>query len=314
MHSKPQIVKINSDKAQRNKRLLGLIIFITAINILFHLGLLHIQVWNPFALVSLFSFLLVLIQLNKNKQLVRAQTNEQIMQKLASSGFPSATHHLKKKVSQKDFTKSKLYDNLPFIYTGDNLLRTENWFVSNVTVTKKLAKNKETITVFDGVFAKFKNQIPIDGLLIIKPLLISDKTKIPEVLQKLMHRYFTPAVSSIATQNPEFDKEFEVFSSSPELQTKIMNSGIINIVLEMKNKLKNCHTSNSKALGINRIKDAVPEISFVGDYIYVGIRGLKLFSSNGNYNGVDDAEGLQKCIELIKLASQMNNTSIILNN
>lgn len=293
---------------QPNKGILGLVVLIAVINILFHLGLLQFQLWNSFAFLSLSLFFLVLFQFKKNQQKLRTQKNAQIKQLLVSSGFPSATHHINKKVFQKDFIRSRLYDNLPFIYTGDNLLRTENWFISNVTVSKRLAKNKEAIIVFDGVFAKFKNQFPIDGLLIIKPLMISDKTEIPEVLQRLMHRYFTANVLSVATQHSEFDKEFEVFSSSPELQAKVLNANVINNILEMKKKLQSCRITNEKSPINNRVKNTVLEISFIKDYIYVGVRGVKLLGSNAKSNPIYDLERFQKYIELIKLTSQIYNT------
>jgi len=314
MHSKPQTVKLKSSRVQRNKKLLGLAVFIAAINILFYWGLLHFQVWGPFALLSLSLFFLVFFQFKKNQQLLHAQKNAHIIQLLVSAGFPTVTFHPNKKVYKKDFVKSGLYDKLPFIYTGNQLLRTQSWFISNITVSKRLAKNKEAVILFDGVFAKFKNQLPIDGVLIIKPLMISDKTEIPEVLRRLMHRYFTATVSSVATGNSEFDKVFEVFSSSPELQTKVLNSSVINNILELKQKLQNNHGTNGKAPINNRVKNPVLEISFVEDYTYVGIRGIKLFNSNGNHNNIDDADGFQKCIEFIKLTSQINNTSKPLNN
>ena len=37
---------------------------------------------------------------------------------------------------------------------------------------------------------------------------------IPEVLQKLIHRHFTPKVKRLKTGNIIFDKNFEVFASS----------------------------------------------------------------------------------------------------
>jgi heme exporter protein D len=314
MYPKPQIAVLRSGKTQCNRRLIGLAILIATFNILFHFGCWQFGVWSPFALLSLSLFFLVFLQLKKNQQLLHSQKKEQIIQMLLSSGFSKASLHPKKKVFQKDFIKSRLYDNLPFIYTGDNLLRAENWFISNVTVARKLAKSKEAVVVFDGVFAKLKNQKPIDGLLIIKPLAISDKTEIPEVLQRLMHRYFTATISSVATGNSAFDKAFEVFSSSPELQTKVLNSSVINNILELKQKLQNNRGTNSKVPINNRVKNPVLEISFVEDYIYVGIRGIKLFSPKGNRNSNYESESFQKCIEFIKLTGQINNTSKPLNN
>ena len=295
-----------NSKAQSNKRILGLAVFITAINVLLHFGLWYFQSWSPLALVSLSLFFLVLFQYKKEHRLLLTQKNAQIIQLLTSSGFSAATHHIKQKVFQKDFIRSRLYDDLPFIYKGDNLLKTENWFMSNITVSKKLPKNKEAIIVFDGVFAKFKNQLSVNGAVAIKPQIIGDKTEIPEVLQNLMHRYFTPTVLNTFTGNKVFDKRFEVFSYPPELQTKVLTLSIINSILEIESKLNNCFNFGGNASDSYKNRKSALEISFVEGYIYIGIRGLKLFNSNENYNSICEPDKFQECIELFEMINQIS--------
>ena len=307
MHSMAQINKFKICKAQSNKRLVGIVVFIAAINILFYWGLWYFQIWSPFALISLSSVLLILFQYKKEQRLLQIQKNAQIIQLLVSSGFPTTTYHPEKKVFQKDFIRSRLYDDLPFIYKGNRLLKTKNWLMSNITVSKKLSKKKEPSIVFDGIFIKFKNQSQVNGALVIKPLLIPDKTEIPAILQSLVHRYFTSSVSNTSTGNKAFDKRFEVFNYTPESQSKVLTSNVINSILEIENKLNDCFSISNNALDNSKIRKTALEISFVENYIYIGIRGLKLFTSSKNCNNIKAADEFQKCIEFIKLISQINN-------
>ena len=288
MHPTAQISILKNSKAQSNKRLLGFAVVIAVMNLLFYFGLWQYHVWSPFAFVSLTLFALVLFQYKKEQQLLNARKNVQIKKLLAAAEFTSANHYFKKKVFQKDFVRSSLYDNLSFKYTGNNLLRVNNWFISNITVSKKLDKNKEAAIVFDGVFAKFKTHTKTESYLIIKPVNKQAKEAVPEVLKKLIHRYFTPKVKNTCTGNKLFDERFEVYAGSQHIQSKMLSEKVLANILDLNETIQYYFVKTYHGL----------DISFVENYIYVGIKGVKLFDANNN-NEFNTASN-QKYIELIK--------------
>lgn len=293
-------------KTQSNKRLLGLVVIIVFVNILIHFALWHNHIWSPLALLSLLLFYFVWFKYNTEHRIILSEKTKQIRQLLWLK-FPLSGYYENIYIEQIDFTNSLLYDNLPFNYEGSNLMVGKNWAASNISVSQYLSKSNETISVFNGLFAKIKLQSYVKGYLIIKPLIIPDKKDIPKVLQQLIHRYFTPHVSSIATGNSIFDKNFEVFCKPSKLKSQILDSKMINRILEIEEKLHHCiNTDNSIIAYDKNIKPAL-EISFTRNHMYVGVRGVKLFSIHENENSNYENDGIIECIEIIELISQLNN-------
>lgn len=295
---------LKNREAQSNKRLLGLAVFVVLVNILIHFELWYYQIWTPYALVSLLLFLFIWLKLQNEHHVIISKKTKQI-KKLLSSKFSISDYYANICIEQNDFINSRFYDNLTFNYEGNNLMVGENWAASNIYVSQNLTKSKEIITVFDGIFAKFNSRSFVDGLLIIKPTTIPDKADIPEVLQNLIHRYFTPEVDGSATGNFEFDSKFEIFSNPPALQTKLLSSKMIQNILVIEEKLTHDFNIVSNCSSNKMIKPAL-EISFIQNHIYVGVRGLKLFIDINNSSS--EIYKAQKCLEIIKLISKINKT------
>ena len=289
MHSTAQIEIFRGSKFHGSNGLIRLASLIAAINAFFHFGLWQFHVWTPFALTSLLLFVFVWLQYKKEQQLLITDNHVQIIKLLESSGFNKVTHHFKKKAFKKDFIRSRLYDNLPFTYMGNHLLKAGNWFISNITVFKQLDKSKEAAVVFDGVFAKIKTETKTDGYLIIKPVNMQGKEAVPEVLKKLIHRYFTPKAKSTSTGNKLFDERFDVYANPQNTQKKVLKKRVSNKILELHETIRYYFVKEFNGL----------EISFVENYIYIGIKGVKLFDENNN--NTFNAALNQKYIELIKL-------------
>ncbi len=284
---------ITNSTTINNKRLWQLSITILVIVTLTQIVLLYLQIWHPMALISLLLFSVVLIEYRKDKQLETKRSKSCTFLQLVTDKLSNSTYQAKKQVSKKCFLRSKLYNKAKYNYTGDSLISGDNYYVSNFTASHVMPNTNNNIVVFDGIFAKIKTQNIIDGNVIIKPLPVKVKKVIPGILQHLIHRYFTPIVKSSVTGNLTFDEKFEVFASSRITQNKVITAKVIENILSI-NETTN-YFFGKEYYGM--------ELSFINNYIFVGIKGIKLQNSNDTF----DADIAQKQLEIIKQVININN-------
>jgi len=283
---------ITNSTTINNKRFWQLSITILVIVTLTQIVLLHLQIWHPMALISLLLFGVVWVEYRKDKQLETKRSKSCTFSQLVADKLSNSSFQAKKQVSKKCFLKSKLYNKAKYNYTGDSLISGDNYYVSNLTASHVMSNNNNNIVVFDGIFAKIKTQNIIDGNVIIKPLPVKDKKVIPVILQHLIHRYFTPNVKNTITGDITFDGKFEVFASSSITQSEVITTKIIKIILSI-NETAN-YFFGKEYCGI--------EFSFINNYIFVGIKGIKLQNSNDTF----DVDIAQKHLEIIKQITNIN--------
>ena len=212
---------------------------------------------------------------------------------LVADRLPTSTYQARKQVSKKCFLESKLYNKANYNYTGDNLISNDNYYVSNFTASHIMPNSNNSIIVFDGIFAKIITHNNIEGNVIIKPLPVKDKSTIPTILQQLIHRNFTSEVKSSKTENPIFDEKFEVFANSSITQSEIITTKVLKNILSI-NETAN-YFFGEDYHGI--------ELSFINNYIFIGIKGIKLQDANDIF----DADTAQKQLEIVKQITNINN-------
>jgi len=276
----------------KNKKLWQLSITILVIVTLTQIVLWYLQIWHPIALVSIVLFGIVWIKYRNNNQLENEKYNNCRFSQLLGNELKNSSYQANKQVFKKCFLKSELYNNAKYNYNGDNLISGESYFISNITVSQVIPKSNNTITIFNGIFAKMKTQNTIVGKVVVKPLPIKDKTVIPEILQHLIHRYFTPKVKSVKTGNNIFDEKFEVFGSSVTKLSEIITKKIIEDILDIDETINYFFGIEYNGM----------EISFIKNNIYIGVRGVKLSSRESAF----DANIAQKYIETIKQIININ--------
>jgi len=283
---------ITNSTTINNKKLWQLSINILVIVTLTQIVLLYLQIWHPMALISLLLFGVVWVEYRKDKQLETSRSKNCTFSQLVADKLPNSTYQAKKQVSKKCFLRSKLYNKAKYNYTGDSLISGDNYYVSNFTTSHVMPNTNNNIIVFDGIFAKIKTQNIINGNVIVKPLPVKDKTTIPKILQHLIHRYFTPNVKSTVTGNVTFDEKFEVFASSSITQSEVITEKVIENILNI-NETTNYFFGN-EYYGM--------ELSFINNYIFVGIKGIKLQNQNDTF----DADTAQKQLDIIKQITNIN--------
>ncbi len=283
---------ITNSTTINNKKLWQLSINILVIVTLTQIVLLYLQIWHPMALISLLLFGVVWVEYRKDKQLETSRRKSGTFSQLVADKLPNSTYQEKKQVSKKCFLRSKLYNKAKYNYTGDSLISGDNYYVSNFTTSHVMPNTNNNIIVFDGIFAKIKTQNIINGNVIVKPLPVKDKTTIPKILQHLIHRYFTPNVKSTATGNVTFDEKFEVFASSSITQSEVITEKVIENILSTNETVN--YFFGKEYYGM--------ELSFINNYIFIGIKGIKL----QNVNDTFDADIAQKQLDIIKQITNIN--------
>ena len=274
-------------RAHNHYALIGLVLII-----IIQIGLWYSNLWHPIVLSSFLIFGFVWIKYTKEFGDILSRTNKKLLIQLINSNFNKISYYPNKHIFKNCFIVSELYDFSSFIFKGSNLIKGDGWFFSNIQVSLPISKNNNYLTIFDGIFAKIKIQNNIGGSVIIKPLPVKDKTVIPEILQHLIHRYYTPRVNSSATGNIFFDERFQVFTSPGVTQNKIINEKLMKNVLAIDETIN--YYFGKEYTGM--------ELSFINNYIYIGIKGIKLFSTDGSF----DAEVAQKYMEIIKQITNIN--------
>lgn len=260
--------------------------------ILIQIGLWYSNLWHPIVLSSFLLFGFVWIKYTKEHDDQISVENKKILNQLITSNFNKVSFHPKKYILKKCFLESELYDFSSFIFKGSNLLVGEGWFISNIQVSLPISKNNNQLTIFDGIFAKIETQSTIDGNVIIKPLPVKDKAAIPEILQHLIHRYYSPKVKSTTTGDITFDEKFEVFASSSTTQKSVVTKNAIKNILKIDETIN--YYFGKEYTGM--------ELSYNNSKLYIGVKGIKLFISDGSCEAYD----AQKYMEIIKQITNIN--------
>jgi len=278
---------LNISRTHNNYGLIGL-----ALIIIIQIGLWYANLWHPIVLSGLLVFGIVWIKYTKEYGELVTNSNNKILKMIINSHFSQASYHPKKYIFKKYFLISGLYNSMSYTIKGNSLLKGEDWFISNIEAS--LPKTKNQIIVFDGIFAKIKMQNNINGSVVIKPLPVKEKAIIPEILQNLIHRYYTPKVDSTKSGNAIFDEKFETFASSPATQNKIITKKLIKSILAIDETINYYFGKEYNGM----------ELSFNNNHIYIGIKGIKLF--NNEENSTFDTDITQKYIEVIKQITNIN--------
>ena len=260
--------------------------------IIIQIGLWYSNLWHPIFLSSFLLFGFVWIKYTKEHNDQISVENKKILNQLITSNFNKISYHPKKYILRKCFLESALYDFSPFIFKGSNLLVGEGWFISNIQVSLPISKNNDHLTIFDGIFAKIETQHIINGNVIIKPLPVKDKTVIPEILQHLIHRYYSPKVKSITTGDITFDEKFEIFASSNTIQSSVVTKNAIKSILKIDETI--LYYFGKEYTGM--------ELSYINNKLYIGVKGIKLFRSDESC----EAYEAQKYMEIIKQITNIN--------
>ncbi|NPD44632.1 MULTISPECIES: DUF3137 domain-containing protein [unclassified Lentimicrobium] len=187
-------------------------------------------------------------------------------------------------VSVYAFSDSLLYDEVDFFYKGSDLLKSENWEVSNLKVKCRTRNTNKENKVFKGCFFSFKKSLAIQEPIIIKPKIIGPDVTIPKVLNHLMNPYFNPNADQIVTGYSDFDQLFDIYTLNAKETTSFLSEGKMKDILSFYNNLKQIVEKQSSK-NKNRIfkpKFDKPlnalELSFHKDGIYLAIREQKIFS------------------------------------
>ncbi len=275
-------------RTHNNYGLIGL-----ALIIIIQIGLWYANLWHPIILGGLLVFCIVWIKYTKEYGKLLTNTNKKMLKLIINSHFSNASYRPKKHILKKCFLTSGLYNSISYIIKGNNLLKGEGWFISNIQASLPKSKTKNQIIVFDGIFTKIKMQNKINGNIVIKPLSVNEKAIIPEILQNLIHRYYTPKVNSTKIGNEIFDEKFEVFASDSSTQSEVITKKLIKSILDIDETIN--YFFGKEYNGI--------ELSFINNYIFIGVKGIKLYNSNDSF----DADTAQKHIEIIKQITNLNN-------
>jgi len=259
---------------------------------LIQIGFWYLDLWHPFVLSSFLLIGFVWISFPKGNSDLKSKTNRKMISRLINSKFNRVSYHPNSHIYKKCFYQSELYDFSSFIIKGNNLLKGEDWFVSNIIVSIARSKNTESLTVFDGIFTKIKIQKPMEGRIVIKPLPVKDKRLIPEVLQHLIHRYYTPNLNSRKTGNTSFDEKFEVFASSIITQKTLISNIDIKSIIDIDETINYYFGKEYNGM----------ELSYNNDNLYIGIKGIKLFGTNDSLEFYD----VQKYMQIIELITKIN--------
>jgi len=210
---------------------------------------------------------------------------------------------------ESDFICSKLYNNVTFRYSGSHLFQDEslNISISNVLVTHEISNQQAPI--FEGVFAKVYCQSGIHNSFILKPAYSYKNQHLPEVFKKLFQRYIPDHYQVIQTTNKQFNQEFDIYAKAENLQ---LSDAFLQQILKIKGKLMEFmhqeKTSGRYAVFTSHslLKNSPLEISITDNYIFIGIRNMKIFSPSLEKNM---KESTRKSIELINLISKLGKSN-----
>lgn len=259
--------------------------------IFIQIGLWYSNLWHPIVLSIFLIFGFVWIKYTKEYGNLMSITNSTTLKQLINTSFNKVSYEPSNYILKDYFLKSELYDSSSIIFNGSNLLVGKGWLVSNIKVSQPILNNNH-LTIFDGIFATIIMQNSIDGYVIIKPLPVKDNVVIPEILQHLIHRYYTPKVNSTTTGNIIFDEKFEVFSSYSEIQSNVITNNIIKRILDLDETINYYFGNDYTGM----------ELSYIKNTLYIGIKGIKLFKSNGSF----EVHNALKYIEIINQITNIN--------
>lgn len=266
------------------KGILGLVLSaIVLVFILFLIQLKTIDLFNTLIIVSLLEFISLSLVIYFLYFLIKLYKKKQLLAKISKS-FPQLKYNGNQYVSVYAFSDSLLYDDVDFIYKGNDLFKAENWEVSNLWIKCRSKNNHKENKVFRGCFFNYKRTLAINKPIIIKPKLIGSGITIPKVLDQLMNPYFKPKMEQIEIGYPAFDQLFNIYSSDAKETSSFLSEDKMKDILSFYNNLKQILEKQSFK---NKNRIFIPkfdkplnalELSFHKDGIYLAVREQKIFS------------------------------------
>lgn len=273
-----------SDQARVLKGILGLV-FLTA----FLFFALYFVSDNPDYLLNTVVFVSLAFSLSLSLLLYFVFSLRKLYQKKVYFDFfqkqhPQLKYNGNQYVSVYAFTDSMLYDEVDFIYKGNDLLKSEKWEISNLKVKCRTRSNNKENKIFRGCFFNYKRPLDIHESIIIKPKLVGRDFTIPKVLDQLMNPYFNPSMEQIEMAYPAFDQLFDVYSLDAKETISFLSVDKMKDILGFYSSLKQIveKQSSKNKNRIFRPKFDKPlnalELSFHKDGIYLAVREQKIFS------------------------------------
>lgn len=285
INSEPNVVHaLADDQARVLKEILGLVIFsFISISILVCLilnisGLFYFLILD--SLVVIASISLLVYFLNVKNQMAKKLVELDVLMK----SFPTLKYNGSQYVSVYTFAGSQLYDEVDFIYRGSDLLKTEQWEVSNLKVKCKTEQANKENKVFRGCFLKYKKSLNLESPIIIKPKIVGRNFSIPKVLNQLVNPYFNPNMERIEIGDQAFDQLFDIYSLDDKETKTFLSEDKTNQILSFYDDLKLIveKQSSKHKNRIFRPKFDKPlnalELAFHKDGVYLAVREQKLFS------------------------------------
>lgn len=275
---------LTTDQARVLKGILGLVISTTLL-LLVLVSVLYNPDYliNTVVLVSLalgLSFSLLMYFTFSLKQLREKKIYFDFLQK----NYPQLKYNGSQYISVYAFSDSMLYDEVDFIYKGNDLFISENWEVSNLRVKCRTRNNNKENKVFRGCFFNYTKPLDIHAPIVIKPKLIGRDSTIPKVLDHLMNPYFNPNMGRIEIGYPSFDQFFDIYSLDAQETTSFLSEDKLKDLLSFYDHLKHIIEKQSckNKHRIFKPKFDKPlnalELSFHKEGVYLAVREQNIFS------------------------------------
>ena len=282
------------------------------VNIVFHILLWYFNNWQPIAIISLFTFLILILPFQQEKEKKIINNEDYLIKDNLSTHIKNTKYSPNKYISRETFKNSMLLNNVDFQYSGKRLIeiKPQGFSLSNIKADHFSAKDFDT-PIFDGAFLKMDFPFHCNGYIIIVPSLLIEESNIPEIFQKLYRRYVPKDAQRVYSENKEFNDSFEIYTNCQAdwenglkektyKQLLYLNHYFLDIIQKEKASGKPLLFTEHSLLQKSPL-----EISIIKNHLFIGVKNLKIFNVNNEQTEVEISKTINESIKTIQQLSSL---------